>query len=307
MYKIDGISFQKIKVFLTAAKYENLTKAADELHMTQASVSRNIVSMELELGVALFIRHKRRVRLTNAGAALVKDLSAIVRQTEKAIDNAHKLQQNQFNWLSIGDYSTTPIDAYLLPVTQKFEEENPGVELVIERLDPIGLLEKLKEGKYDAVFFASTGMSILDEEGLNHIPVLSLNPCIIISNTHPLFGKEYLGVEDFKGQTMVAMHGAYERYWLFIKEVCADIKLDYGEVRFVDNPHTLAMELRRGDYMTIMDRCFAPIDIGQLRYIELPDCKKKCGFVLVYSPDNTNPYLKKLTMICEEFSRYSIK
>ena len=64
------ITLQQINVFLTAAKYGNFTKASEELHMSQSSVSRNIVFIEDALGIILFVRFKKRVRLTSAGEYL---------------------------------------------------------------------------------------------------------------------------------------------------------------------------------------------------------------------------------------------
>lgn len=75
---LSGITFGQIEIFLTAAKYENFTKTAEVLYMTQASVSRNILSMENALGLVLFIRYRHRVSLTNAGKSLAEELQQIM-------------------------------------------------------------------------------------------------------------------------------------------------------------------------------------------------------------------------------------
>ena len=61
--KMIDITMQQIFVFLKAAEYENFSKVASELHMTQPTVSRNISAMETTLGLILFIRSKQRVRI----------------------------------------------------------------------------------------------------------------------------------------------------------------------------------------------------------------------------------------------------
>lgn len=153
MSRLWGITFQQIEVFLTAAKYENFTKAAEVLYMTQASVSRNILNMELTLGLVLFIRHKRHVTLTNAGKSLVTSLQQVMLQSEIALDNAFLQQQNQMQNLIIGDVNWTSMDSYLLPISTEFEKIYPNVEFIIKRDTPAVVYENMLAGEYDAAFF----------------------------------------------------------------------------------------------------------------------------------------------------------
>ena len=60
----------QLRYFLTVAKYENFSKAADELLVSQPSISKAIMQLEQELGVQLFDRNGKRIKLNNAGKAL---------------------------------------------------------------------------------------------------------------------------------------------------------------------------------------------------------------------------------------------
>ena len=61
------MEFRVIRYFLAVAREENITKAAEKLHLTQPTLSRQLRELEEELGTELFVRGKRRTTLTEAG------------------------------------------------------------------------------------------------------------------------------------------------------------------------------------------------------------------------------------------------
>lgn len=291
---VSSITLQQFEVFLSAAKYENFTKAADELHMTQASVSRNIASLEETLGLILFVRHKRRVRLTEAGKLMAAGLKDVVEQLGITLDKAFDAQKCQYNTLRVGDYNTTPGDAYLLPSLERFEEICPGIDVSVERADPLSVRSGLLEGRYDAVFFSSAGEAELKTMRMEFTPLIQLPPCIVISRKHRLFDQESIDFKELAGDPIVTMSmGGYSHYWEYARGVFEKYGFPFANVKYVNNPHTMAMELRRGKCIALMDRFYMPMDRSDLRYIEVPDCPHMLGFGLAYSPDNTNPFLPR--------------
>src|SRR5690606_28307594 len=64
---VSQMELRQIKYLMEVAKREHMTEAANELHVAQSAVSRQIVNLEEELGIKLFIREGRRVRLTPIG------------------------------------------------------------------------------------------------------------------------------------------------------------------------------------------------------------------------------------------------
>ena len=72
--------------FEAAARFLSFTRAAAELNLTQSAISRQIAGLENALGVALFVRHNRRIELTAAGERLAYSVRAILRDLEQAFD-----------------------------------------------------------------------------------------------------------------------------------------------------------------------------------------------------------------------------
>ena len=75
-----------LRYFMTVAKYENFSKAAEELYISQPSISKAVLSLEKELGVSLFLRKGKRVQLNDTGLALKRKLEPVM----SILDNLSK-------------------------------------------------------------------------------------------------------------------------------------------------------------------------------------------------------------------------
>ena len=88
------MEFRVLKYFLMVAREENITHAAELLHITQPTLSRQMIQLEEELGVKLFQRSKHRIILTEDGMLLRRRAEEIVALAEKTMeDMQHKTTQ----------------------------------------------------------------------------------------------------------------------------------------------------------------------------------------------------------------------
>ncbi|MCR5833282.1 MAG: LysR family transcriptional regulator [Selenomonadaceae bacterium] len=87
------MEFRVLKYFLAVAKHENISKAAEELHLTQPTLSRQLNELENELGAALLIRGKRKTTLTEAGLFLKARAEEITALTNKTIEQFAKADE----------------------------------------------------------------------------------------------------------------------------------------------------------------------------------------------------------------------
>ena len=153
-----------LRYFLTAAREENITRAAETLHITQPSLSRQLMQLEEELGVKLFVRGRRRLALTEGGMLLRQRAEEMLSLADKTAREFYEHQELGGGTISIG--STETMAAYVLPdLLKEFIEEYPriGYELfcgnsddVKERLDrgllDIGIIrEPINTDEYDSI------------------------------------------------------------------------------------------------------------------------------------------------------------
>ena len=299
--KYSSLTLQQINIFLTAAKYGNFTKASEELHMSQSSVSRNIVLMEESLGIILFVRVKKRVRLTEAGEYLKKALVKPYAQLENVFNHALELQANSYKTLKVCDVDTTSPDHYLFPVTELFENENPEADLSIARKDPVSVIDDLSAGKYDMAFHPSVYSDAITQSGLEYQKFIDLKPCLIISRRHSLYKKPDLSYHDLIDNPVVAVSGGkYSMYNDYVKRIMKLIGMEENPIKVVDNPFTVSTELSRKDYVAILDEYYSPLGKEAVRYVEITDIPSFFGFVIAYSPESNNPYIYRFIRCCKQ-------
>lgn len=120
-----------LRIFHSAAKLGNFTRAAKELHLTQPGISKHIKELERCYGTRLFDRLGKKVMLTQAGEILYRttgDIFNLISESKARIDDLQGLARGK---LSIG--SSITIGTYMLPeLLVKFREKYPGVEIKLD-------------------------------------------------------------------------------------------------------------------------------------------------------------------------------
>src|SRR5215470_9187665 len=100
------MELRHLRYFVAVAEMENVSRAAtQELHVAQPSLSRQIRDLEEELGVRLFERTARSVRLTGAGRAFLPEARAILKRTEDAVVKVRTVAGKVERELQVGEWS----------------------------------------------------------------------------------------------------------------------------------------------------------------------------------------------------------
>ncbi len=89
------MKIEKLYYFLSVAKHKNFTKAAQECHIAQPAVSKQMLSLEKELGFELFQRKNRRVELTDAGQEFYQSISCLIEEYENSIKRVRQMTETE--------------------------------------------------------------------------------------------------------------------------------------------------------------------------------------------------------------------
>lgn len=117
----------QLKYFLYASKYENISKAAQELRVAQPSISKAIRALEKELQVELFERNGKRIVLTYAGRVLRESVSPVIWRLEGLPDELRSLGR-EVDVIKLNAVSAVPL---LADIIKQFKEENPHVMFIV--------------------------------------------------------------------------------------------------------------------------------------------------------------------------------
>ncbi|MBE9171389.1 LysR family transcriptional regulator [Pleurocapsales cyanobacterium LEGE 06147] len=127
------MELRHLRYFVAVAEELHFGRAAQRLHMAQQPLSRQIRNLEDELGVQLFYRTKRTVRLTEIGAVFLAEVKKTLKQAEQAISLAQQTSRGEIGRLAIG-FTGSALNTVLPQIVRQFKTRYPKVELVLESL-----------------------------------------------------------------------------------------------------------------------------------------------------------------------------
>ena len=305
----ENINLFQLRVFIACAEYENFTRASEKLGTTVSTVSRTIATLESELGIILFVRHKQRVRLTPSGCKLSEELKPLLAEAEKAVEEAAEIQASQRTTLTIADQNTpTDSSIYLLPIVEALEASNPNIDVRIDMNPEEDLIDKIISFSYDAAFIADAIAPLFLKKGLKVKHFLDGRICLVISARHPLFDRQDVSWKDFRDDLLIAGNtGMYSVYWETEKHVMQELGFQLLNTRFVNTPDTMDAELHRKRCVALLDDIYANDSRTDLRRIyfdaDIESRLPKQGISIAWSPDNDNPYLPELVKIAAKLER----
>ncbi|WP_337399049.1 LysR family transcriptional regulator [Congzhengia sp.] len=142
------IETRHLYYFLAVAREQNITRAADTLHITQPTLSKQLMDLEHQLGKQLFIRGKRTVTLTEEGTYLrskAQEMIDLMEKTEAAFHEESKTVSGDIH-LGCGE---TRVMEYITDVFKQIHLEYPKIHFHIYSADADNVLEKLDKGLLD--------------------------------------------------------------------------------------------------------------------------------------------------------------
>jgi hypothetical protein fulcA4_05085 len=177
-----------LRYFLEVAREENITAAAESLHITQPTLSKQLMDLEDELGKQLFIRGKRRITLTEDGILLRKRASEIIELVEKAESELQNNDELVVGDVYIGAAETDGIKL-IAKLCKNLQDKYPNIHYHLFSGNSEDVLEKLDKGLIDfAILFEPS-----DLKKYNHIklPVYN-NWGLLMKKDNPLAKLEYI-------------------------------------------------------------------------------------------------------------------
>ncbi|HZK10361.1 MAG TPA: LysR family transcriptional regulator [Clostridia bacterium] len=193
-------NLESYRSFYMAARFENFTRAAEELFVTQSSVSQSVKKLETSLGIDLFLRRGRRVQLTEEGKVLYKELDKVF----KTLEDAERLMM-EYKSVEKGSLSLAASDTicrhYLLPVLKSYKEEFPHIHInIINQPSPI-VAELVRTGQVDLGFV--NGQSS-DYSDLVPLALLNLKEQFFCAEKSPI-PKRTLSLEELLDYPQVCL------------------------------------------------------------------------------------------------------
>ena len=188
-----------LRYFLTVAKEQSFTKAAEQLHITQPTLSRQMAAFEEELGVTLFIRSGKKISLTEEGILLKRRALEILNLEEKTLEELKGKEDVVEGTITIGCGEFAAVET-LAEICKTYKEKYPLVQIVLHTATADAVYEMMNKGLVDIALF----MEPVDTEGLDYIRITDCDHwCVGMRPDDPLAEKEFIKKEDLIGKPLI--------------------------------------------------------------------------------------------------------
>lgn len=284
---------------LAVAEYLSFYRAAQALGTSQSSVSARIRALEEELGILLFERNTRGVRLTEAGRLFVERVSAGVDQLDHAVKTAGMAASGECGRLRIGIHAMIP-RSFLAELIGQYREHHPGIDVEIAEGTAREAVMQLRADRLDVAFVAGTP----DLPDCHTRPIWTESLLAVLSERHGLAAQPSVTWADLTGETFLVRHGGTG------PQVHDHIVLRLAGrwptpsiLRFDVGRGTLLSMVGKGFGITIVGAATSLLPTTGVVFLPFADEPEPVAFSAVWSPSNRSAALRNILALAAKMSR----
>lgn len=199
-----GIKFRQLQYFLAAAESLHFSKAAESLYITQPTLSHQLAELESQVGVPLFERSGKAMRLTHAGETFRDYARRSLGEIEAGLNALAELEGLQRGELRIG-VNQAFVGQLIPPILSQFMRSYPGIMLHVSDLTTRQVERQLAEGQLDL------GLAIVSAAtpDIEFEPILQETLVLVVTQDHALARHEQVRFADLRDTAMVLLKRDY--------------------------------------------------------------------------------------------------
>ncbi|MCW3465352.1 LysR substrate-binding domain-containing protein [Chitinophaga nivalis] len=241
------MELRQLTYFIKAAETAHFTAAAAAVYITQSTLSQQIKQLENELGMLLFDRVGKQVRLTEAGRVFLLHARQILLEVEKGKQAIQDLQQLLSGELRIG--VTYAFTSLLLPALTAFSGKYPGIKIYVEYGTTEDLERKLRSSELDFILAFHEGAPYKD---LAMRPLFTAKIVMAVSTKHKLAGLPRVNLKMLHGMELIlASKGFSSRD--FLDEILLRHKIHPVIKIELNDVHSLLSLVEKGQWVTLLN------------------------------------------------------
>jgi DNA-binding transcriptional LysR family regulator len=197
------MEMRQVDHFLAIARTGSFTAAAEELFVSQSSLSKQIIALERELGVQLFDRTKRKVTLTEAGKTFRGHALRLKQAHESMIADLEEYRSG-VGALSI---AAIPVIAQygISKYIAAFREANPGIRLVVDEREAADITPALNDHLYELAFVRDT---CVDSERHACLEICRDRLIVVVPSRHRLASRSVVSLPELAGENFIVLDRA---------------------------------------------------------------------------------------------------
>lgn len=277
---------QQLESFIQVAENLSFARAAEILNITQSAVSRQVHSLEEELGTTLLRRSTRMVSLTPAGTLFLNDAKEIMGKLQLASLKLQSQSKTNVQMLSIG--CTNEVELSLLTKTlHTCREKLPGVHPVLRTIQSRAILNLFMHGDIDLLFGFKDDIPM--REGMLYKELEEIRVCCAVPKKHPFAQKQEISEKELLSEDIVIcdVHGVPSKLTIIQNSIMH--KIPPESTYFCETPQIMLTLIRAGYGIGLFPELF--LDDEDVVYIPL-EGNITMSYGVFYKENSKNPIYK---------------
>lgn len=206
------MTFEQLKSFLAVVKYNHFTLASQELFISQSSISKHIKALEKEIGIELFKREHRTIKLTPAGEEFLIFAKKSIEDYNKMQNDLYKYKAKESEVLTIGVIDTM-IEYGLAALISDFHKEYPNITLELIERGNNSILEYLNASKFNLAFLNNFGTN---NKTLDYYELFSDNLVMVTSENHRFLENRTIALYKTSKEKYISLSGDSTLHNIFL-------------------------------------------------------------------------------------------
>lgn len=282
---------KRLSYFLVIAERGSISAAARELHVAQPALTRQMQTLEYEIGAELFLRDVRGITLTEAGKQLLTDARRILDETARIKERVRRAGLGEIGHLALALPVMQNVSSIVAPVLRRYRSDFPGVEITLQHLISDAQILRLEEGRLDAGFMV---FRPADNPGLDAIPIYTEEMLLA-------YPSDWKWVTDGTFSSLQDLHGID---FVWIPRSSAPAWHDklihcFFEAGFVPRPSVFGVDaasmltlVAAGMGCTVVPESARRHALETVSFVKIPDLDITQKWELVWKAGNKSPTLR---------------
>lgn len=293
------MELRHLRYFVAVAEEENVTRAARRLHVSQPPLTRQIRELEEALGVALFERNGRSIRLTDEGRLFLDESKAALKRVEQAVE-AVRAAAGRRGELHVG-YAPTPATEVLPGLLRSLERTISGVRIRLHDHTSPEMLSGLREGRlHAAILMQPTRQAV---RGLHFEELVSYPAGVAVPPEHRFGGLRRVTPDEVVREPLVAYaKSEYPDYHAFLERILG--RRTVRRLRIVeeaDGGPSLMAAVTAGRGICICPSVFVGTAGKRLKFVPIDSPQAVARVGLAFRPENPSILLQALVTAAREW------
>ncbi len=291
------MDIEQLKCAIAVVKYQTFLDAAAELNRSQSSVSKSIQKLEQELGLPIFERTTRNVRITPFGEEFISHAERIVNEYAGILSTAKDYLSEIPQKLRIGSIYFGA-DNGIIPMIAEFMRWYPNIEITMEESTTTPLVQKLERKELDIIFVSSMYL----ENGVRHnfsqddkyySFTMSTDPYyVVVNEEHPLAERKILSYQDIEQEAFITTDSTMDVYHRALREVFEEEKHAMKIAMQCSSIRSVLQMVSQGVGIAILSRVVTE-EVDNLKLIPLNNPLIRETQMVIMRKKKTSPEIRK--------------